>query len=238
IEKILRQRRVIEEKRQAEEELRASEEKYRNLSENIKEIIYRADPDTYVATYVNNAIEEIYGYTAEEWLSDPNLWEKAIHPEDKERVLAILSEALKKGEGVVYEYRIVTKENAVLWVEDRFFIKRDAQGKPISINGLVYNITERKQTEHQLRERMKELRAFYRLAEITEREGISQDELYQEFTNILPQSWQYPEIACARIMIGDSEFCTENFAESSWKQSAPVKVHESVVGRIEVGYLE
>jgi len=100
------------------------------------------------------------------------------------------------------------------------------------------DVTERRRAEHQARERMKELRAFYSLAEITEREGISLDKLYQEFANILPQSWQYPEIACARIMIGDSEFCTENFTESPWKQSAPVKVYESVVGRIEVGYLE
>jgi len=117
-------------------------------------------------------------------------------------------------------------------------MKDEKKTKKQLINELEAEITERKQAEHQLRERMRELRAFYSLAEITEREGITLDELYQEFANILPQSWQYPEIACARIMIGDSEFCTENFAESPWKQSAPVKVHASVAGRIEVGYLE
>jgi len=99
-------------------------------------------------------------------------------------------------------------------------------------------ITERKRIEHQVRERIKELNAFYGLAEITEREGISLDKLYQELANILPKSWQYPDIACSRIVIGDSEFRTENFKESAWKQSAPVKVHGSAVGKIDVGYLE
>jgi PAS domain S-box-containing protein len=103
---------------------------------------------------------------------------------------------------------------------------------------LKLEITERKRSEHQARERMKELQAFYSLAEITEREGITLDELYQELTNILPKSWRYTENACARIVIGDSEFHTKNFTESAWKQSAPVKVNRSVVGRIDVGYLE
>ena len=85
---------------------------------------------------------------------------------------------------------------------------------------------------------MKELQALHSLSELTEREGITLDELYQELTNILPQSWQYPEIAYARIVIGDREFCTENFAISPWRQSAPVKVHGSVVGGVEVGYLK
>ncbi len=107
-----------------------------------------------------------------------------------------------------------------------------------AVTGIVRDITERKRIEHQVRERMKELNAFYGLAEIVEREGISLDKLYKELANILPKSWRYPDIACCRIVIGDSEFCTENFKESAWMQSAPVKVYEAAVGKIDVGYLE
>jgi PAS domain S-box-containing protein len=99
-------------------------------------------------------------------------------------------------------------------------------------------MTKNSRAEHQSKELVKELRAFYSLSELAEREGITLDELYQEVTNILPGSWQYPEIACARIAIGNREFCTENFAQSPWRQSAPVKVHGSVVGGIDVGYLK
>jgi diguanylate cyclase (GGDEF)-like protein/PAS domain S-box-containing protein len=76
------------------------------------------------------------------------------------------------------------------------------------------------------------------LAEIAERKDVSLDELYQELTDILPSSWQHEEIACARIAVGDREYRTANFAESPWKQSAPVRVHGVVIGTIEVTYLD
>ncbi|MCX5973326.1 MAG: PAS domain S-box protein, partial [Coprothermobacterota bacterium] len=124
-----------------------------------------------------------------------------------------------------------------VWQQGWYPLKSD-DNKVIGFMVIVQDITERRQAEHRVSERMKELQGLYGLAELAEREGITLDELHQEFANILPKSWQYPEIACARIVIGDSEFHTENFAESPWKQSATVRVHRSVVGRVEVGYLQ
>ncbi len=100
------------------------------------------------------------------------------------------------------------------------------------------NITERKMAEHQALERAKELRAFFNLAEISAKDGISLDELYQEFIDILPQSWQYAENAFARIVMGEREYRTKNFTESTWMQSAPVRVNGAVAGLIEVGYVD
>jgi len=88
-----------------------------------------------------------------------------------------------------------------------------------------------------LGERVKELQAFFTLSELTGKE-ITIEELCQEFSNALPKSWQYPEITCTRIVNGGKEFRTENFVESLWMQSAPIKVHGSAEGRIEVVYLE
>ena len=96
---------------------------------------------------------------------------------------------------------------------------------------------ERKRAEQQVQQRVMELGAFYRLSEVDERQGLTLEELYQETTNTLPQSWQYPEVTCARMVIDDREFRTANFAESPWMQVAEVRVNDSVVGRLEVGYL-
>jgi len=96
---------------------------------------------------------------------------------------------------------------------------------------------ERKRAEWQVRKRVKELGAFYRLSEIDERQGVTLEEMYEEMANILPESWQYPEVACARMVISDREFRTANFAESPWMQVAQVKVNDCVVGKLEVGYL-
>jgi signal transduction histidine kinase len=62
--------------------------------------------------------------------------------------------------------------------------------------------------------------------------------LYQEIANVLPNSWRYSETAYARVVINNSEFRTENFKESPWKQISPVRFNGSVIGKIEVGYLE
>ncbi|MEI7638923.1 MAG: diguanylate cyclase [Syntrophus sp. (in: bacteria)] len=111
-------------------------------------------------------------------------------------------------------------------------------GKTMGAVVTFRNITERKHVELQIRERMKELQAFYTFSELVNRKGITLEELFQEFSDTLAKSWQYPEITCAKIVIGDKEFRTGNFSESPWMQSAPIKVHGSVEGQIEVCYLE
>jgi hypothetical protein len=91
---------------------------------------------------------------------------------------------------------------------------------------------------HDASKRMKELHAFYSLSEITEREGITLYELCQEMANVLPASWQYPDITCAVIVIGNRQFRTSNFKDSAWKQSTPIKLGGVIAGKIEIAYLE
>ena len=130
--------------------LRESEAKYRNLTESLDELIYRADPETLVATYVNRAVERIYGYTVEEFLGDPTLWESTIHPEDKERVFAWFTEAQRKMESGAIEYRIIRKDKTVRWGEDHVSWEKDQQGNLVSMTGVMYDITERKRAEEEL----------------------------------------------------------------------------------------
>ncbi|MFH2116231.1 MAG: PAS domain S-box protein, partial [Spirochaetota bacterium] len=136
----------------SQETLRESEAKYRNLTESLEELIYRADPETFVATYVNHAVAEIYGYTVEEFLGDPTLWENSIHPEDKEGVFAAFTEAQRKMESVAIEYRIIRKDKIVRWVTDHAIWEKDQQGNVVSLNGVVYDITERKRAEEQTKQ--------------------------------------------------------------------------------------
>jgi PAS domain S-box-containing protein len=117
-------------------------------------------------------------------------------------------------------------------------VVKDEKDRMVRIDGMFTDFTARLRMEEHLKERMKELQAFFNLSEIAEREGITLENLYQELANMLPISWKHSEIACARIVIGDDEFLTKNFAESVWMQSAPVKVGKTGVGRIDVGYLE
>jgi len=127
-----------------------SEKKYRGLAESLDQLVYRANPVTFVSTYVNNAIKNIYGYTVKEWLKDPNLWIKTIHPEDKDKVIAKFKEAQKEFKDDYVEYRIIKKDGSIRQVEDNFIWEKDEQEKVISLNGILLDITERKKAEEEL----------------------------------------------------------------------------------------
>ena len=110
---------------------------------------------------------------------------------------------------------------------------------------LLTEITERKQMEEQLKrrthdlgERVKELNCLYGISKIIETEDISLEGIIQEIADLIPPSWQYPEITCARVNLGGQLFKTDNFEETIWKQSKEIKVYGERIGRIEVFYLE
>jgi PAS domain S-box-containing protein len=94
------------------------------------------------------------------------------------------------------------------------------------------------QLKHNLAERVKELRCLYGIAAIAEKSEITLDELYQEVANLLPSSWQYPEICCARITTEDKEFRTANYRDTKWKLCSDIKVDGVKAGAVEVNYLE
>ena len=215
-----------------EEELHESEERYRGLFENNHAIMLLIDPDNGAIVDANDAASTYYGWSIEE-LKMRRIDE--INTLKREEVFAEMQLALsEKRNYFLFRHRLA--DGTIRDVE--------VYSGPIPLKGkrllysIVHDITERKKADQQVKERIKELETLYSLGEIAGKEDLTLDKLYQELTDILPQGCQYPEIACARIMIGDSEFRTNNFAESAWMQSAPVKVSGTVVGKIEVGYLE
>jgi len=94
------------------------------------------------------------------------------------------------------------------------------------------------QLEHDVKERVKELECLYGIATIAEKPDITLDELYQEMANLLPSSWQYPEICCARITTEDKKFRTANYRDAEWKLCSDIKIGGVKAGAVEVNYLK
>jgi len=110
---------------------------------------------------------------------------------------------------------------------------------------LQKEITERQQVEEALQkqtydlgERVKELHCLYGISELVGRSNSSLSEILKGTVGLIPPSWQYPDITCARIVLEEQEFKTDNFNETPWKQSADITVHEKPTGLVEVYYLE
>lgn len=103
----------------------------------------------------------------------------------------------------------------------------------------------RKQTEeevrkktHYLGERVKELNCLYRASQLMAKPDISLEETFQGIVDLIPLSWQYPEITCARISFKERELKTDNFREALFKQAADIMISGKKFGAVEVYYLE
>jgi len=129
---------------------RSSEKKYRSLLENIPITTYINSTDQNALTeYVSPQVEKLVGYSRDDFLNDPEFWKKIIHPEDKERVLGENERTTRTGEPFEEEYRLVTKDNHLIWVRDEATLVYDENGRPLHWLGVWTDITSRKMAEEE-----------------------------------------------------------------------------------------
>ncbi len=98
--------------------------------------------------------------------------------------------------------------------------------------------TEPSRVETALRERIKELNCLYGIAQLSERHMDSLEKFLQELVNFLPFSWQYPEVACARVEFKGRTYRSNGFKITKWRQSSQVLEYNEPAGELSVFYLE
>ena len=157
----------ISERKQTEQQLRQAS----LIVENSPVVLFRweAQPGWPVEVVTKNVIR--FGYTPEELLSGAVPFSSLVHPDDLERVAGEVQAYTRSGvEHFQQEYRIITKEEDVRWIDDRTFVERDAQGEATHYQGIVIDITERKRTERIMTARMRLLQfaATHTLDELLE----------------------------------------------------------------------
>ncbi len=97
--------------------------------------------------------------------------------------------------------------------------------------------TERQRAEHNLAERAKELTCLYGVSQLATKADASLDEILRGALALIPDSWQYPEVTCARIILGSKEYKSDNFKATRWEQSADINIQGCKEGSVEVYYL-
>ena len=106
----------ITERKQAEETIRESEERFRTMADFTYDWESWIGPDgKYI--YVSPSCERVTGYRAEEFLRDAELMQKITHPDDREKVVAHLNDELEVNRPHTFEFRIIARDNAQVWIE-------------------------------------------------------------------------------------------------------------------------
>ncbi len=120
------------------------------LIESLPAVVYVAEPGEQGAwRYVSPQVQRMLGYRPEDWLADPELWSHRLHPDDRARVLSEEEYDIERGAPLASEYRMITRDETVIWIRDEAVLRFDERGVP-RYEGILLDITERKRFESEL----------------------------------------------------------------------------------------
>jgi PAS domain S-box-containing protein len=187
--------RAEEELRRLNIQLESERRRLNNIVATVPGMVWEAwgqpDAATQRIDFVSDYVETLLGYSVAQWLSTPNFWLSIVHPDDKERVARQAAESYASLSNRTTEFRWLTRDGRVVWVESNYAVVPDEEGRPAGLRGVNVDITERKQLEEQLRQAQK-LQAIGTLAG-----GIAHD-----FNNILAIVIGYSELAQTQLTEG------------------------------------
>lgn len=172
------------------EALKVSEDRYRRLSDNAPDIIFRLIVEPEMAfDYVSPAVARITGFQPEEFLSDPCFPQKIVEPRGSETVCDF---AMSKQ--VPLDVRTVqwrTRDGRIVTIEERLSPTYDATGRLLTIEGIARDITQTVEDQ----ERRKRLEAQLMQSQKLESVGTLAGGIAHDFNNILMGILGYCELA-------------------------------------------
>jgi PAS domain S-box-containing protein len=137
----------ITDRKRVEERVADTEQRLRDLVENIPAVAYRESLDGAAEDfYISPQVEDVFGYTADEWTWTPGFWAERIHPDDRERVDALDRETNERGTRFSAEYRFRRADGTYIWVADQATLVRSPDGERFW-QGFLMDVTERRRAQ-------------------------------------------------------------------------------------------
>lgn len=180
----------VTERNRMEEALRDSKLRYQSLLESVTSYtytVYIEEGRPFAATH-SPGCTALTGYSSEEYHDDPALWLTMIHEEDQEYVSAQVAKICGGGGSACIEHRIRHKDGSIRWVRDTIVPGRNEEGQLIAYDGLVSDVTERKQAEESIRRSNEELEQ--KVAERTRRLEDTNNELHTINTELVARRFE------------------------------------------------
>jgi PAS domain S-box-containing protein len=189
--------------------LRTAEERLRRLVEHLPAITYVQALDEAQSTlYVSPQIEATLGFAPADWIGDPDLWNRQLHPDDRQRVIIEVAASHATGAPFSSEYRMYARDGTLRWFHDEAAVIRDASGQLLFSQGVMIDITARKRAEEELEAADRRTRDI--LEQITD--GFYTLDLEGRFTYLNPSALRLFERSAGELL---GEGFREVFPESS-----------------------
>jgi len=143
----------ITQRKLSEIKLKESEEKFKELAENLGEVIWVSQEEQLL--YISPAYERVWGRTCQSMYDNPNSFLEAIHSDDKERIMQAYSAEINTSKGFFDEqYKIIRPDGTIRWIWRRSMPICSKNGRTLRRVGIAGDITEIKEYEESLRQAM------------------------------------------------------------------------------------
>jgi len=230
----------ITERKQAEMKMRAEEENLRITLNSIGDAVISTDNQGRVVR-MNPVAEmlcgwkesEAYGKKLEEVFC-------IVNGVTRQRIDTPLESVMRTGTvvGLANHTLLLSKDGKEWQIADSAAPIITTGGDITGVVLVFRDVTEQYEKDRQLKERLKELNCFYKMAEIVEKPDIALKDILQETAELIPQSWQHPEICEACITLHGQTFQTANFTFTNWYLSSDLIVNGIVSGEVTICYHE
>lgn len=139
----------VSKRKKADQIIFDSQKRIESLINTVDGIVWECDAKTLEFSFISKKVEDILGYTSEEWINTPDFWSKHILPEDKESTLRYCEEQTALKQNHDFEYRMIAKDGTIVWMRDIVnVIVENNEAK--SLRGIMIDVTKTKEIEKEL----------------------------------------------------------------------------------------
>jgi diguanylate cyclase (GGDEF)-like protein/PAS domain S-box-containing protein len=129
----------------------ASGREFQSLVEQIPAVTYIADfVGSFRLRYVSPQCRTMLGYEPDDWVADADAWVRAIHPDDRQRIIEEAEACIAAERPFDFEYRMLTADGRVLHFWEKTSFVRDDRGRPIAVTGVMLDVTDLKVAQEEI----------------------------------------------------------------------------------------